>query len=154
MTLPSTILNNGYSEAEMGFIVSELNSLKTVRQENYSKETVREWVKLFWEQKYTANQVCKRIRAVKEAKVYSKVTFADFVNAEINDIPDIVGQTVKDEYLFLLLVCRDCGKATTLQKKDLYSFKKVRICEHKELNAFDLKQLYSEVKTNYQEIEL
>jgi len=154
MTLPSTILVNGYSEPERAFIVEEFNSLKKVRQEEYTKDTLREWVKAFWENGYTANQVCKRIRAVKEAKIYGKVTYADFINADIDETPDIVPVAVKDEFLYLLITCSTCGKSTTLQKKDLFTFKQVKICEHKIVDGFALKNLYGQVKTNYQEFEL
>ena len=144
----------GYNETEKQFIHNEFKSLMAARQEKYKDDTLREWVKAFWDNGYNANQVCRRIRAVKEALIYGKVTFADFVNAEIEEVPDIISNEVKDEYLYLTLICRDCGKSTTMQKKDLYVFKKVRICEHQELNAFDLKHLYGQVNSNYQEIEV
>jgi hypothetical protein len=142
----------GYTDLEKRFIQQEFIALANARQDTYSNDTLREWVKTFFEKGYTANQVCKRIRAVKEDVKLFKVTFVDFINAEIDDIPDIVQQQANKElYLYAILICSVCGKSTTIQKKDLYTVKQLSICEHKHLDEMTLKGISPQLKSNYQE---
>lgn len=146
--------STGYNKVEKKFIFDEFKSLMAVRQDKYLDDTLKEWVKCFWDAGYTANQVCKRIKAVKEMKVYSKVTFSDFINAEIEEIPDIIPPEVKAENYYVIFTCKVCGKSTTAQKKDLYTLKQIKICNHKIMDEFNIKSYSTSVNEDYQEFEI
>lgn len=152
--LPSTILVNGYTDAEKHLMANEFNSLQKARQEEYSKDTLREWVKSFFESGYTCNNVCKRIKACKGIKVFGKLTYSDFTSVDVSDTLDIAPVNEDPDYFYAILICGECGKATTIHKKELYSYKKLRICEHKTLNSDDLKGFSVRVQKNYEEIIL
>lgn len=142
----------GYTEVEKRFIYNEFVSLMDARQEEYSNRTLREWVKSFFEAGYSANIVCKRIKASKGLKVFGKLTYSDFVNVDITELKDIVPVEINPEYYYALLTCKECGKSTSIYKKDLYIFKNVVICEHKILSSNELKELSTQVTANYFEI--
>jgi hypothetical protein len=146
----------GYEELEKKFIHQEFLRLADARQEKYTNETLREWVKCFWDKGMTANEVCKRVRAVKEdVKIFGKVTFNDFMDISFDGMADIiVDDESKQQFYYGILICEVCGKSITIQKKDLYSFKQVKICEHKILTEFTLKGLYGQLTHNHKEITL
>lgn len=147
-------LVKGYTDFEKSFIAREFKSLADARQESYSQDTIREWVKIFWEQEMTANEVCKRIIAVKlNTKIFGKITFNDFMDADLNGLKDII-PVEKESFYYALLTCKECSKVVSVQKKDLFRLPEVKICEHKTVDTFDLKEMSSKLVNNFQEFTL
>src|SRR5512143_3895336 len=83
----STSLRQSYSKEECEFIFIELKRLSASRQESYNKATLTEWINSFFEKGITAQTACRMISAVRiNAKVYGKLSFSDFINADITGV--------------------------------------------------------------------
>ncbi len=112
-----------YNKVELAFIFQEFKRLQDARQEFYSERVLEEWVKSFWGERISANVVCKMICSVRtKSKVYGKLTLSDIINADIEDMPDIVNTHSQINDNPLMVLCCRCGRATTVKKKDALSF--------------------------------
>lgn len=74
-----------YTEDEETVIKEELLRFARARDENYSPETVNEWIRCFSELNYTVSKVVKCIRLAKLQPKYKTKEFAMFLQVDLNE---------------------------------------------------------------------
>jgi hypothetical protein len=74
-----------YTDDEMNVITDELLRCAKARDENYSQDTVTEWIRCFGELNMSVSQVVKAIRLAKLQPKYASKEFAMFLKVDLND---------------------------------------------------------------------
>jgi hypothetical protein len=153
----SAQLRQGYTREECDFIIVELKRLSASRQESYTKATLHEWITSFFEKGIPASTACKMIAAVRlNAKVFGKLCFSDFINADITGIKNSTA-TYNDPtaHFIIVLTCSKCSKTTTVKKLDAYDFRRNIICRKcgNLLSPVKLKEIAGRVIENFEEVK-
>lgn len=74
-----------YTDDELNVITDELLRCAKARDENYSQDTVSEWIRCFGELNMSVSQVVKAIRLAKLQPKYASKEFAMFLKVDLND---------------------------------------------------------------------
>lgn len=154
-TALSTSLRKSYTNQECDFIILELKRLSLSRQETYSKATLHEWISSFFEKGIPAQTVCKMIAAVRmNTKVFGKLSFSDFINADISGVKNTSAfYNDPTAHFLIVLTCSKCGKSTAIKKLDAYDFPRTIICKKcgNLLSPAKLNEFASKVSENCEE---
>lgn len=76
--------NKGYSEEELGIIREELYRLSAAKNENYTDETLNEWIRCFAEMNWSIPRIVKSIKMAKVSPAFVK-GFAMFTSQDTNE---------------------------------------------------------------------
>lgn len=79
--LPQQIIRE-YTNEEIQIIKQELLRLAAARDENFTSDTVEEWIRCFAELNYSVSMVVKAIRLAKLQPKYASKEFAMFLNVD------------------------------------------------------------------------
>ena len=80
-----------YLPNELKYILLEFNRLENSREEkNIKPETINEWIASFADEGFSAEHVCRMIRAVKNKCISYKLKFADFTNQDSDEIAKMI----------------------------------------------------------------
>ena len=74
-----------YTDDELNVITDELLRCAKARDENYSQDTVTEWIRCFGELNMSVSQVVKAIRLAKLMPKFASKEFAMFLKVDLND---------------------------------------------------------------------
>ena len=71
-----------------------------------------EWISSFFEKGITAQTVCRMISAVRiSAKIYGKLSFSDFINADITGVKNTTAfYNDPTAHFLIVLTCSKCGR--------------------------------------------
>jgi ribosomal protein S27E len=153
----STSLRQSYTKEECDFILIELKRLGASRQETYSKVTLHEWISSFFEKGLPASTVCKMIAAVRmNTKVFGKLSFSDFINADISGIKNTTSlYNDPTAHFLIVLTCSNCGRTTTVKKLDAFDFPRNIKCAKcsRILTPDKLNEFAQQISENFEEFK-